>query len=84
MNNSLILTIKNAKFSWYCFYINLNILGDFQIYIQTFKQSQIFKQSQNHQTFKQSRVLQTCNFAKNDLISGIFQNNYNLFRLNIF
>ena len=32
-NNSRILTIKNAKFSGYCFYINTNLLGDFQICI---------------------------------------------------
>ena len=31
MNNSRILTIKNAKFSRYYFYMNLNICGDFQI-----------------------------------------------------
>ena len=31
MNNSRILTIRNAKFSGYYFYINLNIWGDFQI-----------------------------------------------------
>ena len=31
MNNSKILTIKNAKFSGYYLYINLNIRGDFQI-----------------------------------------------------
>ena len=31
VNNSRILTIKNAKLSGYYFYINLNILGDFQI-----------------------------------------------------
>ena len=33
LNNSRILTIKNAKFSGYHFYINLNIYADFQIYI---------------------------------------------------
>ena len=33
MNNSRILTIKNAKFSGYHFYMNLNIKGDFQICI---------------------------------------------------
>ena len=33
MNNSRILTIKNAKFSWYYFYRNLTIWGDFQICI---------------------------------------------------
>ena len=33
VNNSRILTIKNAKFSGYYFYINLSILTDFQIYI---------------------------------------------------
>ena len=31
MNNSKILTIKNAKFAGYYFHMNLNILGDFQI-----------------------------------------------------
>ena len=31
VNNSRILTIKYAKFSGYYFYIDLNILGDFQI-----------------------------------------------------
>ena len=30
---SRILMIKNAKFSGYWFYMNKNILGDFQIYI---------------------------------------------------
>ena len=33
LNNSRILTIKNAKFSGYHFYINLNIYADFQICI---------------------------------------------------
>ena len=33
VNNSRILTIKNAKFSGYYFYINLNIWGDFQFCI---------------------------------------------------
>ena len=33
MNYSRILTIKNAKFLGYYFYINLNIKGDFQICI---------------------------------------------------
>ena len=32
-NNQTILKIKNAKFSWYCFYMNANIYGDFQICI---------------------------------------------------
>ena len=32
-NNSRILRIKNAKFSEYCFYINTNKYGDFQICI---------------------------------------------------
>ena len=32
-NNSRIFRIKNAKFSWYCFYMNTNILEDFQICI---------------------------------------------------
>ena len=32
-NNSRILRIKNAKFSGYCFDINTNIYGDFQICI---------------------------------------------------
>ena len=32
--NSRILRIKNAKFSGYCFYINTNMLGDFQICIR--------------------------------------------------
>ena len=31
VNNSRIIAIKNAKFSGYCLYINLNIYGDFQI-----------------------------------------------------
>ena len=31
VNNSTILTIKNAKLSGYYFYTNLNIWGDFQI-----------------------------------------------------
>ena len=29
-NNSRILSIMNAKFSVYCFYMNTNIYGDFQ------------------------------------------------------
>ena len=33
VNNSGILTIKNAKFSAYYFHKNLNIWGDFQICI---------------------------------------------------
>ena len=33
VNNSKILTIKNAKLSGYYFYMNLNIWGDFQICI---------------------------------------------------
>ena len=33
VNNSRILMIKNAKFSEYYFYMNLNILGDFQFCI---------------------------------------------------
>ena len=33
MNNSRILTIKNAKFLGYYFHMNLNIQGDFQICI---------------------------------------------------
>ena len=33
VNNSKILTIKNAKLSWYYFNVNLNIWGDFQICI---------------------------------------------------
>ena len=33
VNNSRILRIKNAKFSGYCFYMNLNIWWDFQICI---------------------------------------------------
>ena len=33
MNNSKILTIKNAKFSGYYFYMDLNIWGDFQFCI---------------------------------------------------
>ena len=32
-NNSRILKIKNAKFSWYYFYKNTNIYEDFQISI---------------------------------------------------
>ena len=32
-NNSRILRIKNAKYSGYCFYMNSNIWGDFQICI---------------------------------------------------
>ena len=31
MNNPTILIIKNAKFSGYYFYMNLNIKGDFHI-----------------------------------------------------
>ena len=33
VNNSRILQIKNAKFSGYYFYINLNTYGDFQFCI---------------------------------------------------
>ena len=33
MNNLKILTIRNAKFSGYYFYVNLNIWGDFQFCI---------------------------------------------------
>ena len=33
VDNSRILTIKNAKFSGYNFYTNLNIYADFQICI---------------------------------------------------
>ena len=33
VNNSRILSIKNAKSSVYCFYINTNIYGDVQICI---------------------------------------------------
>ena len=33
VNNSRNLTIKNAKLSGYNFYMNLNIWGDFQIFI---------------------------------------------------
>ena len=33
MNNSRTLTIKNAKHSGDCFYMNLNIKGDFHICI---------------------------------------------------
>ena len=33
VNNSRILRIKNAKFCGYCFYMNRNIKGDFQICI---------------------------------------------------
>ena len=33
VNNSRIVTIKNAKLSEYYFYMNLNILGNFQICI---------------------------------------------------
>ena len=32
-NNSTILRIKNARFSGFCFHMNTNILGDFQICI---------------------------------------------------
>ena len=32
-NNSRIIRIKNAQFAGYCFYMNTNILRDFQIYI---------------------------------------------------
>ena len=33
VNNSRIITIKSAEFSGYYFSANLNIWGDFQIYI---------------------------------------------------
>ena len=33
MNDSRIITIKNARFSGYYFRMNLNVLGDFQICI---------------------------------------------------
>ena len=32
-NNSKIVRIKNVNFSGYCFYMNTNIQGDFQIFI---------------------------------------------------
>ena len=32
-NGSIILRIKNAKLSGYCFYMNTNLEGDFQICI---------------------------------------------------
>ena len=41
VNNSRILTIKNAKFSGYYLYINLNILGDFQICISVLLSNQL-------------------------------------------
>ena len=41
--NSRILRIKNAKFSGYHFYMNTNILGDFQICInEPLKQIHLF------------------------------------------
>ena len=33
VNNYRILRFKNAKFSGYCFYMNTNIYGYFQIYV---------------------------------------------------
>ena len=33
INNSRILKIRNVKFAGYCFYVNENIQGDFQICI---------------------------------------------------
>ena len=33
INNSRILRIRNAKYAGYCFYVNRNIYGDFQICI---------------------------------------------------
>ena len=35
-NNSIILRIKNAIFSEYCFYMNTNMQGDFQICISLY------------------------------------------------
>ena len=35
-NNSIILRIKNAIFSEYCFYMNTNMQGDFQICINLY------------------------------------------------
>ena len=42
--------IKNAKFSWHCFYMNINIWGDFQICISvpyTFTEAKIKSDSPN-------------------------------------
>ena len=46
-NNSRILRIKNAKFSEYCFYMNTNIQGDFQICISV---PLNFRRGNNEQT----------------------------------
>ena len=45
MNNSIILRVKNAKLSGFCFYMNLNTLGDFQICISVPLSSYIAKDS---------------------------------------
>ena len=42
MNNLRILTIKNAKFSGFYFYMNLNLWGDFQICISVPLKSHFF------------------------------------------
>ena len=46
VKNSRIFSIKNAKVSGYYFYINLNILGDFQICISVPLKIRILKQNQ--------------------------------------
>ena len=48
-NNSRILSIKNAKFSGYCFYMSTNIYGNFEICISvplTFSSMKSFKMNQ--------------------------------------
>ena len=45
MNNSRIRRVKNAKYLGFCFYMNLNALGDFQICISVPLSSYISKDS---------------------------------------
>ena len=79
MNNLRILTIKNAKFSGYYFYMNLNIWGDFQIWI-----SVLLTKIQNLWA-KNSRILRIqnakfvgCCFYMNTNIRRDFQNYINV------
>ena len=47
VNNSRILTVKNAKFSGYYFYINSNIWWDFQICISVPLKNKLNKKDQS-------------------------------------
>ena len=48
VNNSIILRIKNAKFSCYYFYMNLNIWGDFKICISVPLSSKVPLRNDKH------------------------------------